>query len=277
MTQNSWNSSNPAQVSKGGTGAATLTGVLTGNGTGAITAAAVTQYGVLVGDSSNGVASTAVGTATHVLTSNGAGVAPTFQASSSTGDVVGPASATDNALARFDSSTGKLLQDSTVIVTDDGEMTNGSQPAFLAYQPTNATNVTGAGTAYTIGSTVALTEVYDQNADFNTNGTFTAPVTGKYYLNMSTALFGNLGTPERLWIQTITSNATYRFFHCDYQDLLTSSGYAVISGSITCDMDSADTATFTVTLNDGSSGNSSGVRALTGSVRLSYLSGVLIC
>jgi len=36
------------------------------------------------------------------------------------GDVVGPASATDNAVARFDSTTGKLLQNSVVTVGDTG-------------------------------------------------------------------------------------------------------------------------------------------------------------
>jgi hypothetical protein len=36
------------------------------------------------------------------------------------GDVVGPASATDNAIARFDSTTGKLLQNSVVTVGDTG-------------------------------------------------------------------------------------------------------------------------------------------------------------
>jgi hypothetical protein len=34
------------------------------------------------------------------------------------GDVVGPASATDNALARFDTTTGKLLQDGTISASD---------------------------------------------------------------------------------------------------------------------------------------------------------------
>jgi hypothetical protein len=74
-----------ATVAGGGTGATTLTGVLTGNGTSAVTANAVTQYGVLVGGASNAVSSTAVGTATHVLTSNGAGLAPTFQAAAGGG------------------------------------------------------------------------------------------------------------------------------------------------------------------------------------------------
>lgn len=143
-------------VPYGGTGAATFTdgGVIIGNGTGALQA-------------------TSAGTAGHVLTSNGAGVDPTFQAatgggitaltgnvtasgtgsvaatiaagavdiamlsatgtpSSSTylrgdnswatvsgsGDVVGPASATDNAVARFDATTGKLIQNSVVTIAD---------------------------------------------------------------------------------------------------------------------------------------------------------------
>ncbi len=43
-------------------------------------------------------------------------------ATSGSGDVVGPASSTDNALARFDSTTGKLLQNSSVTVGDAGEI-----------------------------------------------------------------------------------------------------------------------------------------------------------
>ena len=39
------------------------------------------------------------------------------------GDVVGPASSTDNAIARFDSTTGELLQDSVVTVGDTGAIT----------------------------------------------------------------------------------------------------------------------------------------------------------
>ncbi len=38
------------------------------------------------------------------------------------GDVVGPGSSTDNAITRFDSTTGKLLQNSTVIVDDSGNI-----------------------------------------------------------------------------------------------------------------------------------------------------------
>jgi hypothetical protein len=39
-----------------------------------------------------------------------------------TGDVVGPGSATDEAVARFDSTTGKLIQNSTVTIDDSGNI-----------------------------------------------------------------------------------------------------------------------------------------------------------
>ena len=40
-----------------------------------------------------------------------------------TGDVVGPASATDNALARFDTTTGKLIQNGALVLDDNGNLT----------------------------------------------------------------------------------------------------------------------------------------------------------
>jgi len=44
----------------------------------------------------------------------------TWATPSGSGDVVGPASSTDNAIVRFDSTTGKLLQNSTVTISDAG-------------------------------------------------------------------------------------------------------------------------------------------------------------
>lgn len=45
------------------------------------------------------------------------------QSTTGGGDVVGPASATDNAITRFDLTTGKLIQNSLVTVADDGAIT----------------------------------------------------------------------------------------------------------------------------------------------------------
>ena len=77
ITTGVWNGTTIA-VANGGTGATTLTGILTGNGTSAFTASTVTQYGVLIGGASNAVASLGAGTAGQVLQSSGAGVNPAY-------------------------------------------------------------------------------------------------------------------------------------------------------------------------------------------------------
>jgi len=69
-----------------GTGVVTALGVNVGS-SGAFVpqSGALTQYGVIYASSTTALATTAVGTATHVLTSNGAGYAPTFQAPAASG------------------------------------------------------------------------------------------------------------------------------------------------------------------------------------------------
>lgn len=68
------------------------------------------------------------------------------------GDVVGPASATDNAIARYDGTTGKLIQNSTVTVSDGGAV------VASTYESTVST-----GTApFIVAST---TKVNNLNAD----------------------------------------------------------------------------------------------------------------
>jgi hypothetical protein len=71
-------------------------------------------------------------TANYVLAGPTAGAAavPAFRALIAAdipvlpyGDVFGPASATDNAVARFDSTTGKLIQNSVVTISDTGATT----------------------------------------------------------------------------------------------------------------------------------------------------------
>jgi hypothetical protein len=55
---------------------------------------------------------------------NSSGVVTLLASSAgASGDVVGPASATDNALARFDTTTGKLIQNSVGILSDAGVLT----------------------------------------------------------------------------------------------------------------------------------------------------------
>jgi len=80
-------------VANGGTAltSGTSGGVLAYTATGTLASSGVlAQYGVVIGGGAGAVpTSTAVGTATHVLTSNGAGVAPTFQAPAASGITAG--------------------------------------------------------------------------------------------------------------------------------------------------------------------------------------------
>ncbi len=76
------------------------------------------------------------------------------------------------------SATGTIMS-----AIDTGEIIYPLQPAFLATSGSAVTNITGNATTFILGTTNPVTEIFDQNADFNTNGTFTAPVTGKYYFS----------------------------------------------------------------------------------------------
>lgn len=61
------------------------------------------------------------------------------------GDVVGPASATDNAIARFDSTTGKLIQNSVVTIDDAG---NEAGINSITFDTTPTTVPTTEGSLY---------------------------------------------------------------------------------------------------------------------------------
>lgn len=61
------------------------------------------------------------------------------------GDVVGPASATDNAIARFDTNTGKLIQNSVVTVSDTGSIAGATTITDLDYLDFDTTYNTTLG------------------------------------------------------------------------------------------------------------------------------------
>jgi hypothetical protein len=61
------------------------------------------------------------------------------------GDVVGPASATDNAITRFDTTTGKLIQNSVVTVSDTGAIAGATTITDLDYLDFDTTYATTLG------------------------------------------------------------------------------------------------------------------------------------
>ena len=111
------------------------------------------------------------------------------------------------------------------------------QPAFSYLLSSTKTNKTGNGTVYKLG-TDALTKIFDQNSDFNTNGTFTAPVTGKYLISANVTFTGGsikdttsisiVTTARTYGLSTITNEATPRDIS--------------ICGTAFCNMSASDTA-----------------------------------
>lgn len=95
------------------------------------------------------------------------------------GDVVGPASATDNAVCRFDSTTGKLIQNSVFLVGDTGIATGGTWQGTVigsTYGGTGVNNgsstITLAGNLVTSGAnSLTLTTTGSTSVTLPTSGT----------------------------------------------------------------------------------------------------------
>jgi hypothetical protein len=160
----------PVTVPNGGTGAITLTGVLTGNGTSAVTGNAVTQHGVVIGGASNAVGTTSVG-ATGTLLAGSTGADPAFTASPSvTGSITAGTTLTAT-LGNITATNGnlnlahtgnKLLIHATTAATD----------AIGTTAAMTAGTITVSTTAVTASSIIFLTA----NTLGGTPGTLSAPV-----------------------------------------------------------------------------------------------------
>jgi hypothetical protein len=98
------------------------------------------------------------GTTGQVLSTNGSGALSFTTAAA--GDVVGPASSTDNAVVRFDSTTGKLIKNSTVIMDNSGNTSFGD--AFVQRATLKDYAVEGSA----IGNTGATRTLDLENANF---------------------------------------------------------------------------------------------------------------
>ena len=100
---------------------------------------------LLIGNSTgNTLAKSTLTAGSGIAITNGAG-AITISATGGTGDVVGPASATDNAIARFDTTTGKLIQNSVVTISDTGAIAGATTITDLDYLDFDTTYATTLG------------------------------------------------------------------------------------------------------------------------------------
>jgi len=153
---------------------------------------------------------------------------------------------------KFKISQGSALgTNDTFVMTSAGERTMPLQPAFSAYLATDDTDVTGDGTVYTLGGATALTEVFDQGSDFNTNGTFTSPITGRYQLAFGIKIFDLTTSHTTGKMQIVTSNRTYESNVFNFGAIKGGNDQTGMSMSVFADMDASDTATCTITISNG--------------------------
>ena len=126
---------------------------------------------------------------------------------------------------------------------------NTAQPAFQAQLQTSDANATGAGTSYRLGSGNALIEIFDQSSNNNTNGTFTAPVTGKYMIGASIRIQQIATDMTEIDIRLVTSNRTYNYTSVGGD--ATADDFH-LAESVLADMDANDTFTVTALISNGS-------------------------
>jgi hypothetical protein len=170
-----------------------------------------------LGVSNGGTGLTAIGTANQYLKVNSGATALEF-ATLTAGDASGPGSATDNAIARFDGTTGKLIQNSTATLSDIG------QAAFVGYARVTAN--TGAGTSGYLelqstdsgsgtktlriepsAAATTSTQTYVFPTDYGTGGQFLS-TDGSGNLSWATASGGGSGGPILESQITIGQNVT---------------------------------------------------------------------
>jgi len=156
---------------------------------------------------------------------------------------------------------------SGVSISANSEITMTSQPAFQASSSTNQNNVA-------VGSLVTVemdTEPFDQNADFDTsNYTFTAPVTGKYFLHTAVYLQQIPTGANYVSLRITTSNRTYvEIMDPNFSSNLS---YHTLTVTVLADMDASDTAKVQVLQAD-----STQQIDVVGNGSYTYFTGALLC
>ena len=182
----------------GVTSAVAGTGIGVSSGTGAVT---ITNSGV-----------TSIVAGSNISISGATGAVTISATGIPTGNVVGPASATDNAIVRFDGTTGKLIQNSTVTIADTtgnittngdiavngGDITTTQTTASVFNATATTVNVGGAATTMNVAATGSIVNF---GGDINVvGGDITAPALGIANLYNSTVIgtinIGNSVTTE---------------------------------------------------------------------------------
>ena len=129
----------------------------------------------------------------------------------------------------------------TLSIDANGHVTMPKQSSFLASFSTANTNIALNSAVHQYFDT----EVYDINGDYASN-TFTAPVTGKYFLQVRVRVDNIPTDAAYMWFYIQTSNRVHSIDFFDPDNFDGGGIYYTAQGSIVADMDASDTATFNI-------------------------------
>lgn len=202
----------PIPVVEGGTGAQTVTGVVIGNGTSAMTGNAVTQYNTLIGGASNAISSVAPSATSGVpLISQGSSSNPAYGTAVVAGGGTGATSLTAYApVCGGTTSTGAVQSASTGISTSGFILTSTGSSSLPTFQAPAASSIsitgntggalTGSSFTFTGGTTglafngSGTTETLGGTLVVSNGGTGAATLTGVLIGNGTSAVTGNAVT-----------------------------------------------------------------------------------
>ena len=146
----------------------------------------------------------------------------------------------DSALIGLKESGSLTLQTNNtnhLIIDGNGHVTMPKQPAFSV--TSNQMNNIAINNTTTIQF---ANEIFDQNADFNhSNYTFTAPVTGKYMLNVNLRMDNVDIAHMYMYMILATSNREYEWL-LDISEYQNDLDYLPFTINVLADMDASDTA-----------------------------------
>jgi hypothetical protein len=149
------------------------------------------------------------------------------------GDVVGPASATDNAVVRFDGTTGKLVQNSAVTVADTtGNITGGTYNKVTITAPATGSTLTVAdGKTLTANNSLTLSGTDSTTMTFPSTSATVARTDAGQTFTGDQAIAGNL---------TLNTQGDVRFADSDSSNWVAFQGPATVSSNVTWTLPSVD-------------------------------------
>ena len=147
------------------------------------------------------------------------------------------ATSADGGYIRFATSpAGSTTPADRMMIDSTGAVTMPYQPAFYATPSVAQTNITANDSAITVAMG---TEIFDVGSNFASDA-FTAPVTGKYQLNLSLYLTGVDTAASYIAVGIITSNRSY--INIVAPKYASDPAYLTQNISTLADMDANDTA-----------------------------------